>query len=160
MFCWQQRLTLWAMGPHELGKDFPHSMGACAMMGQEWFLRETGQVDRRAPGCQGRSGAVEYLTCSTRAAKEKNNLAELLSTVQSRLRHKASAIWQKVGSISHHVFLQKSNLVFIRLLRSLSLAPEGLFLTPDGLIPFPETLVLCIKMESVVKFALGNTTKV
>lgn len=62
MFCWQQRLTLWVMGPHVLGKNFPHSMGACAMMGQEWFLRETGQVDWRGPGWQGRSGAVEHLT--------------------------------------------------------------------------------------------------
>lgn len=96
--------------------------------------------------------------CSTRAAKEKNNLAELLSRIQSWLRNKASAILQKAGSISHHVFLQKSNLLFIRLLRSLSLAPEGVFLTLDGLIPFPETLVLCVKMESVVKFALGDAT--
>ena len=98
--------------------------------------------------------------CSTRAAKEKNNLVKLLSRIQSRLRHKASAILQKAGSVSHHVFLQKSNLLYICLLRSLSFAPEGVFLTPDGLIPFPETLVLCVKMESVVKFALGNTTKV
>lgn len=45
VFCWQQRLTLWVMGPHKLGEDFPCSMGVCAMMGQEQFLRETGQVD-------------------------------------------------------------------------------------------------------------------
>lgn len=41
----------WA--PMRLGRSFPCSVWAGAVMGQEWWLTESGQVDWRGPGWQG-----------------------------------------------------------------------------------------------------------
>lgn len=123
-------------------------------MGQEWFLRENGQVVWRSPGWQWRGVGVRYLipllSLEGRAAKEEHNLAKLPSRIQSRLRQEDSDDLHKAGSVSPHIFLRKSNLLFICFLRSLSLARGGVPFTLDGLMHFLETLVFCIKMESKV----------
>lgn len=122
-------------------------MWAGAEVGREQFLRETGQVDWSGPGWQGRGGDVGHLmpllSLEGRAAKEESIF---LRRMWCKLRHEASAIVQKAGSVSTHVFLQKSRLHFMCLLRSLSMVSECVPLTLDDLRHFPETGV-CINKE-------------
>lgn len=56
------------------------------------------------------------------AAKEENSLVGSPSRMLSQLRQEDSAVLQQLGSISLRVFPEKSNLLFVCLLRSLNMA--------------------------------------
>lgn len=83
-----------------------------------------GRVGRSGPGRQGRGGSGGHLTplLSLEAAKEESDLVGSPSRMQFQLRQEDSAVLPKPGSISLHVFREKSNLLLMSWFRSLNMA--------------------------------------
>lgn len=115
-----------SLGSEARKDSLTSSLGSCLPRDKNGSCGRVGSVGWSGPGWHGRGGSIGHLNPSSQpggqSCQEEHSLVGSPSKMPSQLRQEDSAILEKMGRISLCVFPEKSNPLFLCLLRSLNMA--------------------------------------